>query len=119
VEQDRPACAGSRLGQRLRGHHAQREARVHDIGGQFLGLLRTETDDLPETHLPRVGDALVDGFERLPLEQVRRVDRVTRQAQLVGEREEPGRLPLGGMEQDDRRHGDHSSQRRFNDGRIP
>src|SRR4029450_11581750 len=95
---------------RPRGNTAEREARVHDVGGQLLGRLRTAPDDLPEPDLSRVGDALVDGSERFAVEQVRRVDRVAGRPQPVGEFEEPGRLPLRGMEQEHRRHDDHCSQ---------
>ncbi len=81
--------------------------------GQPLRRLRTAADDLPETDLPRMRDALVDGPERLAAAvQVRRVDRVTGLPQLLGEREEPGRLPLRVMEQEHGRHRDHCSQRR-------
>jgi hypothetical protein len=63
-------------------------------------------DDLVETDLPCVGDTVVQVVERLAVEEVRRVDRVTGLAQFVGECEEPGRLSLCVMEQERCRHHD-------------
>ena len=85
------------------------EARDDDVLGQPLRRRRAAADDLPETDLPGMRDAVVDGPERLAAAvQVRRVDRVTGLPQLLGEREEPGRLPLRVMEQEHGRHRDHS-----------
>jgi hypothetical protein len=77
MEEDRPPRTGSRLRERLRRHHAEREAGIDDVGRQSLGCLRAAADDLLEADPPGVGHALVDVLERLALVQVRRVDRVT------------------------------------------
>jgi hypothetical protein len=52
-----------------------------------------------------VGHLLLDGREGAAVEQVRRVHGVAGRAQLLRERAEAGRLPLGSVEQQHLGHG--------------
>jgi hypothetical protein len=63
-------------------------------------------DDLWKADLLGVGDTLVEVPERVAVVEVRRVDRMAGLPQFVSEVEEPGRLPLRMMKQEQRRHDD-------------
>jgi hypothetical protein len=118
VIQERTSGAGPRLRERLRGHAAEREPGVHDVDRQPGRELRAAVDDALEAGLARVRDALVDVVERVAVVEVGRVDGVAGLAQLVGEGQEPRRLPLRVMEEQHGRHIDTLGQARSMGGRV-
>src|SRR6478736_1634039 len=100
MEEQRPAPACAGLGELLCRQHPEREARVHERLGQFVGCLLATRDDLVrESALVGMGHAFVDAVERASLEEVGRVDRVTRSPKLLCERRETCGLTLRMVEQ--------------------
>ena len=105
VEEQRAASARPRLGELLRDHLAEREARVDELGRQVVGGPDAALEDRVEPDFLDEGHALVDRFEGPSVEQVGRVDGVAGGSQLVGERADAGRQPLGVVEEQDLGHG--------------
>ena len=69
VEQQRAPRARPGLRQHLRREHAEREARVHQVGGQALDGPGAAGEDLAgEAELFGIGQAVVDRAERAPVE---------------------------------------------------
>jgi hypothetical protein len=96
--------ARPRLGQHLRGQHAEREAGVDDAVGQALGGEPATLDDRVEADLLGMADALVEGLERFAVVEIGHGDVMPRGAQLAGERADAVGEALGVLEQDDVGH---------------
>ena len=99
VEEQPAACARARLRELLRRQHAERETAVDEIVRQSIGLAHAAVEDLHEPDFVHVRETLLDACERLALEEIRRVHRVTRPSQLVRERMEARRLALSMVEE--------------------
>ena len=104
MEQQGSLRARPRLGQHLRGQHAEREAGVDDAVGQALGGEPATLDDRVEADLLGMADALVEGLERCAVVEIGHGDVMPRGAQLAGERADAVGEALGVLEQDDVGH---------------
>ena len=93
-EQQRSLRAGARLRQHLSRHRPEREPGVDELVRQAVGGEATALADRPEANLRRVPDTLVEVDERLTVVEIRGMNDVPGSAELVGESEEPRRLPL-------------------------
>jgi hypothetical protein len=80
VEQQRTAGSGAGLGQLLRRHPAEGEARIHQRVAELFGRGDTAVVDRVEPGPLRVGQALVESVEGLPFVEVGHVDGVTHRA---------------------------------------
>src|ERR1017187_8878816 len=91
IEEQRPLRARPRLRQLLGREHPEREAGVHQPGGQSFDGLVTAPDHLVgEADLLGMTHPLLQGAEGAAIEQVGRVDGVPGTAQLVGEGDHAG-----------------------------
>lgn len=104
MEEQRCAGSGPCLCELLRRQHAEREPRVDEIDGQFVGDADTALAHLVEPGLFDVGETLVDALERASPEQVRCVYGVPGLPKVVGERADTGGQPLCVMKQQDLSH---------------
>jgi hypothetical protein len=102
--EQRTARAGSRLRESLRDHDAERDACVDDVGAKLLGGGDAAFAQHLEAGLAREGHAVVQGGERPPVEEVRRVHGVTGSTQLLGEGAHSVGQTLDVVEQDDFAH---------------
>ena len=68
---------------------------------QPFGAESASLEDVSESDLLRVADALVQVIERIAVVEVGRVNNVPGSAELIGEREESRRLALSVMEEED------------------
>jgi hypothetical protein len=92
------------LGEELRRHAAEREARVDELVGQTFCRCAAAIEDRPEADFARIADAVVDRVERVAVVEIGGVDRVSGCAQLVGERLDAVRQSLRMVEQEYLRH---------------
>jgi hypothetical protein len=99
LAEQRTARTGPGLRQLLSRKHTEREAGVHQIGGQPLGRTEAALEHLAEADLLGVGHSLLEKGEGAAVVQIGRVHGVPCAAQLVGERDHPGGQPLRVVEE--------------------
>ena len=83
----------------LRRQHPKREAGVDKLRREALSRARSALDDLAEPDLLRECHTGTDALEGATIEEIRSVHRVSRPAQVIGERMEPCRLTQCVVEQ--------------------
>ena len=92
------------LGQLLRRQHPQREAGVHDPAGKLVRGANPALDDFAEADLPGEHHTLIEGVEGAAVVEVWSVHTVPGSTQCIGEGEEPRRLTVCVVEQQDLSH---------------
>ena len=78
VEEQRAARAGTRLRELLRREDAEREAAIDELVRQGVRLAYASLDEVLESDLARMCDALLDRAERTAVEKIGRVHPVIR-----------------------------------------
>ena len=104
VEEHGALCPLPGLGQHLRGHHAEREAGIHDLSGQRVGGGPPALEDGVEAGLPGVGDPLLQTLEHPAVVEIRDMNRVPGGREPLGEVADPRRQPVRVVEQDHLSH---------------
>lgn len=70
VEEERSLRSGPGLGQLLGRQHPEREARIHDLGGEVLGRADTALYHLVEPDLLCIADTVFAGDEGTAIEEI-------------------------------------------------